>query len=179
MSSSVAPFSSYPQSVPASGSFPISQLFASGSQSIGASASVSVLPLNLQGWFPLVLTDLISLQSKGLSKVLSRTTVQLHQFFGDQPSLCPDLTSINDYWKSHSFHYTDLCQKSDCFLIHCLGWSKLFFQEARVFQFCDCSHCIVLEPREMKSDSFHIFPICLPLSESTKCHDLHFLNAEF
>ena len=85
ISSSVTPFSSFPQSFPASGSFPMSWFFASGDQSIGASASV--LPMNIQGWFPLGLTGLISLQSKGLSRVLSSTTVQKHQFFNAQPSL--------------------------------------------------------------------------------------------
>ena len=79
ISSSVVPFSSYLQSFPASGSFPMSQLFPSGGQSIGASASTSVLPMNIQGWFPLGLTGLISLQSKGLSRVFSNTTVQKHQ----------------------------------------------------------------------------------------------------
>ena len=87
ISSSVIPFSSCPQSFPASGSFPMNQLFTSDGQSIGASSSASVLPMNIQGWFPLGLTDLISLQSKGLSRVFSNTTVQKHQFFGSQPSL--------------------------------------------------------------------------------------------
>ena len=87
-SSSVVPFSSCPQAFPASGSFPMSWLFISGGQSIGASASVSVLPMNIQGWFPLGLTGLISLLSKGLSRVFSNTTAWKHQFFGAQPSLC-------------------------------------------------------------------------------------------
>ena len=86
MSSSVISFSSYPQSFPASGSFSMSQLFTSGGQSIGASASASVLSVNIQGWFPLALTGLILL-SKGLLRVFSSTTVQKHQFFGSQPSL--------------------------------------------------------------------------------------------
>ena len=73
------------QSFPASGSFQMSQFFTSGGQSLGASASASVLPMNIQGWFPLGLTGLISLLSKGLSRVFSRTTVQRHQFFGTQP----------------------------------------------------------------------------------------------
>ena len=73
------------QSFPASGSFPVSQPFASGGQSTGASASASILPMNIQNWFPLVLTGLISLQSKGLSRVFSSTTVQKHQFFGSHP----------------------------------------------------------------------------------------------
>ena len=84
ISSSVSPFSCCPQSFPASRSFPMSQLFTSGGQRIGASASV--LPMNIQDWFPLGLTGLISMQSKGLSRVFS-TTIQKHQFFSAQLSL--------------------------------------------------------------------------------------------
>ena len=86
ISSSVVPFSSCPQSLPASGSFPVSQLFAWDGQSTGVSASASFLPKNTQGWSPLEWTGWISLQSKGLSRVFSNTTVQKHQFFGAQPS---------------------------------------------------------------------------------------------
>ena len=86
ISSSVVPFSSSLQSFPASGSFPMSQLFASGGQSIGASASTSVLPKNTQDWSPLGWAGWISLQSKGLSRVFSNTTVQKHQFFSTQLS---------------------------------------------------------------------------------------------
>ena len=86
MSSSVTHFPCN-QSFPESGSFPMSQLFASGGQSNGASASASVLPMNIQGWFPSGLTGVISLQSKGLSRVFSSTTVWKHQFFSAQPSL--------------------------------------------------------------------------------------------
>ena len=78
---------SCPQSFPASGSFPMSQFFTSGGQSTGASASASALPLNIQDWFPLRLTDLISMLSKGLSRVFSSTTIWRHQFFSDQPNL--------------------------------------------------------------------------------------------
>ena len=81
ISSSVVPFSSHLQSFPASGSFPVSQFFASGGQSIGVSASASVLPMNFQDGFPLGWTGLISLQTKGLSRVFSITTVQKHQFY--------------------------------------------------------------------------------------------------
>ena len=87
ISSSVVPFSFCPQSFPASGSFPMSQLFTSGGQSIGVSASTSALPMNTQDWFTLGWTGWISLQSKGLSRVFSNTTVQKHQFFGAQLSL--------------------------------------------------------------------------------------------
>ena len=87
ISSSVVPFSSCLQSFPASGSFPMSQLFTSGDQGIGVSASASVLPVNIQDWSPLGWTGLMSLLSKGLSKVFSNTSVQKHQFFGAQPFL--------------------------------------------------------------------------------------------
>ena len=86
ISSSVVPFSSCPQSLTASESFPMSQLFAWGGQSIGVSGSALILPMNIQDRFPLGWTDWISLQSKGLSRVFSSTTVQKHQFFGAQPS---------------------------------------------------------------------------------------------
>ena len=89
ISSSVIPFSSHLQSFPASGSFQMSQLFTSGGQSNGVSASPSVLPMNIQDWFPLGLTGWISLLSRGLSRVFSNTTVQKHQF-GTQPSICSD-----------------------------------------------------------------------------------------
>ena len=86
ISSSIVPVSSCPQSLPASESFPMSQLFAWGGQSTGVSALASVLPMNTQDWFPLDWTGWISLQSKGLSRVFSNTTLQKHQFFGAQPS---------------------------------------------------------------------------------------------
>ena len=91
-----------PSTFPTSGSFQMCQLFASGGQSIGASASASVLPMNSQDWFPLGLTNLISLQSKGLSRVFSNTTVQKHQFFALSFLHSPTLTSIHDHWKNHS-----------------------------------------------------------------------------
>ena len=86
ISSSVVPFSSYPQSLPASESFPMSQLFAGGGQSTGVSALASFLPKNSQGWSPSEWTGWISLQSKRLARVFSNTTVQKHQCFGTQPS---------------------------------------------------------------------------------------------
>ena len=102
ISSSVITFSSYPQSLPASESFPMSQLFAWGGQSTGISALASFLPKKSQGWSPSQWTGWISLQSKGLSRVFSNTTVQKHQFFSTQLLHCPTLTSINDHWKNHS-----------------------------------------------------------------------------
>ena len=100
ISSSFVPFSSCSQSFPTSGSFQMSQLFSSGGQNIGVSASTSVLPMNTQDWSPLGWTGWISLQSKGLSRVFSNTTVQKHQFFSLLYS--PTLTSIHDHWKNHS-----------------------------------------------------------------------------
>ena len=97
ISFSVVPFSSHLQSVPASESFPMNQFFASGGQSIGVSASTSVLPMNTQDWSHLGWTGWISLQSKGLSRVFSNTTVQKHQFFGTQLLQSPTLTSIHDH----------------------------------------------------------------------------------
>ena len=93
ISSSAVPFSSCPQSFPASGSFQMSQLFTSGGQRIGVSASASVLPMNTQDWSPLGWTGWISLQSKGLSRVFSNTTVQKHQFFSLSFLYNPTLTS--------------------------------------------------------------------------------------
>ena len=110
----VIPFSSCLQSFPASGSSSMSQLFASGGQRIRASAWASVFPMNIQDWFPLGRTGWISLQSKGLSRVFSNTTVQKHQFFSAQ-LYSPTLKSIHDYWKNHSFEYLDLCWQSDVF----------------------------------------------------------------
>ena len=97
--SSLVPFSCL-QSFPASGSFPKSQFFTSGGQRIGVSASASVLPMNIQGWFPLGWTGWTFLQSKGLSRVSSSTTVQKHPFFGTQLSL----------W-SNSYIHTQLLEK--------------------------------------------------------------------
>ena len=111
ISSSITPFSPCLQSFPVSRSFPMSHLFTSGGHSIGVSASV--LSVSIQGLFPLGLTGLISLQSKGLSRVFPSSTIRKHQSF----SLLygPTLTSIHDYWKNHSFDYTDLCRQGDVF----------------------------------------------------------------
>ena len=102
ISSSIVPFSSCLQSFPASGSISMSPFFPSGGQSIGASASV--LPMNMQDWYPLGWTGWVSLQSKGLSRVFSNTTVQRHQL---------TLTSILDYWKNHSFDWREICWQTN------------------------------------------------------------------
>ena len=124
ISFSVTTFSSCLQSFPASRSFPMSWLLALGGQSIGGSASASVLPMNIQGWFPLGWTGLTSLLSKGL-KVFSSTTVWKHQFFGIQPSLWSN-SHIHSWLleKPKLWLYGFLLAKWYlCFLIHCLGLS--------------------------------------------------------
>ena len=102
IASSATPFSSCLQPFPVAGSFQMSQFFSSGGQSIGASASASVLPMNIQDWFPLEVTGLISLQSRGLSRVFNTqfkniSSLALSLLYG------PTLTSIHDYWRNHSF----------------------------------------------------------------------------
>ena len=135
ISSSVIPFSSCLQSFPASGSFPMSQLFTSGGQSIGVSALASVLPMNIQDCSPLGWTDWISLQSKGLSRVFFNTTVQkpsvlrCSAFFIGQhshPYMTTGKTIPLTSW-------TFVGKIMPLLLICCLGWSELFFQRARVF----------------------------------------------
>ena len=113
ISSSVIPFSSCLQSLPASGSFPMSQLFAWGGQNTGVSASVSVLPMNTQDCAPLGRTGCISLQSKGLSRVFSNTIVQKHQFSVLSFLHSSTPTSIPDHWKSNSLDQMDLCWQSN------------------------------------------------------------------
>ena len=122
ISTSVITFSSCPQSFPTSGSFPMSWLFASGGYSIGASASASVLPMNIQSWFPLGLTGLISVQSKGLSNIFYRTTIRKHQFFGVQPSLWSNshiCTWDHLHWDQQNQKFIT---NSRIFSPRCLNW---------------------------------------------------------
>ena len=113
ISSFVIPISSCLQSSSASGSLLTSRVFASDGQSIGTSASALVLLMNIQGWFSLGLTGLISLQSKRLSRVFSNNTVRKHKFSSTQPSLWSNSHTLHNYLKNHSFDYTDLCLQSD------------------------------------------------------------------
>ena len=119
----------------------MSKIFTSSGQSIGASALASVFPMNIQGWFPLELTSLTSLQSQGLSKVLSNTTIWKHQFFSTQPSYGTTLTSVHDCWKIYSFDYKDFvswgcyifwpCEDQEYFLFNIWAslhkWSILYW----------------------------------------------------
>ena len=115
ISSSVTLFSFCCQSLSASGSFPLSQLFASSSHSIGVSVSAPVLPKSIQGWFPLRLTGLISLLSRGLLRVFSSTAIQSISSSALCLLYCPALTSIYDYRKDHILDYLDLCWQSNVF----------------------------------------------------------------
>jgi len=124
--SSVVPFSSYLQSFPASESFPISQFFTSGIQSIEVSALASIFSMNIQDWFPLGWTGFISLQSKWLSRVFSSTTVQKHQFFSAQHSLIQLLTPYMTTGKIivlTRWTFVGQVTNVSTFLICCLGWS--------------------------------------------------------
>ena len=112
ISSSVIPFSRL-QSFPPSGSLLTSWPFSSGGQIIGASASISALPMNIQDWFPSELTGLISLQYKGLSRVFSNTTVQKHQLLALSLLYGPTLRLIHGYWKNYSVDYADFCWQSN------------------------------------------------------------------
>ena len=113
ISSSIVPFSSCLQFFPASGYFPRSQFFASGGQSIAASASASVLPMNIQDWFPLEFTGWISLQSKGLSRSSPAPQFKIINSSVLKFLYSPTLTSIHDYWKNQSFDQTNICCQSN------------------------------------------------------------------
>ena len=182
ISSSVIPFSSCPQSFPASGSFPVSQFFASDDQSIGASASV--LPINLQDCFPLGLTDLNSLLSKGLSRVFSNTTVQKHQFYGNSAFfmvqiLHPYMTT----WKTIALTRQTFVGKVMSLLFNMLSRLVHSFpsKEQASFNFMAAvTICSDFGAQENKvSHCFHCFTIYLSWSDGTGCYDLHFLNVEF
>ena len=171
-----------PSVFPASGSFLMCQLFTSGSQSIGVSASASVLPKSSQGWFPLGLTSLISFQSKGLSRLFSNTTVQEHHFFSAQPSLW--FSSHIHTWlleKPRLWQYGSwLAKWCLCFLIHYVRHSFSFKEQASFNFMAAVTICSDFGAHKNKvSHCFHFFP-CI-------CHEvigpdamiLVFLNVEF
>ena len=166
---------------PRSGSYPISWFFASGPQSIGASASALVLPMNIQGWFPLGLTGLISLQSKGLAQVFSNTTVQSINSSALSLLYSPTLTSIHDQWKNHSLTRRTFVGKVMSLLFNMLSRLVItFFPRSKHLNFMAaitiCSNFGA--PQNKVWHCFHCFPIYLPWSDGTRCHDLHFLNVE-
>ena len=160
VSSSVVLFSSHLQSFPASGSFQMSQFFASGGQRIAVSASASVLPVNIQDWSPLGWTGWISLQSKGLSRVFSNTTVQKHQFFSTQLLYSLTLTSIPDHGKNHSLDETDLCWQSNVSAFNMLSRLVITFlprSKSLLISWLQSPSAVILEPPKIKS-LFPLFP---------------------
>ena len=182
ISSSVVPFSSRLQSFPALGSSPVSQFFSSGGQSIGVSASASVLPMNTQDWSPLGWTGWISLQSKGLARVFSNITVQKHQSSVLSFLYSPTLTFIHDNWKDHSFDYTDLCRQCLCFFNMPSRLVIAFLPKSKhlLISWLQSPSTVIWEPnRNWKKPCFHCFLISLPWGDGTGCHDLSFLNVEF
>ena len=159
ISFSVVPFSSCLQSFPVSGSFPMSQLFASDGQSSGASASASILPMNIQDWFPLGLTGLIShprdsQESSPAPQLESINSLALSLLYG------PALTSVHDYWKNHSFDYMDLCCQNDVsfnmlsrFVIAFLPMSKCL-----LISWLQSPSTVILEPKKINLPLFPLFP---------------------
>ena len=165
----------------------MSWLFASGGQSIGALASSSVLPVNIQGWFSLGLTGLISLQSKRLSRVFSSTTIWKHQFFSTQSSL----------WSSSHIHTWLTTGKAISLITIQTFVSKVIFLLFNMLSFrfviaflprnkrvlilrLQLPSAVILEPKKRKSVTASTFsPFFLPWSDGTRCHDLHLLNVEF
>ena len=148
-----------PSIFPASGSFPMCWLFTSGGQSIGDSASV--LPMNIHGWFPLALTGLISMLSKGLSRVFSNITVQKHHFFITQPSFGPTFTSVYAYWKNHSFDYTDFVGKVMSLLFNTLSRFAIAFLPRNKhlwISWLQSPSAVILEPRKIKYVTVSVFP---------------------
>ena len=183
ISSSVVLFSSCPQSLPASGSFPMSQFFTWGGQSTGVSASLSVLPKNTQDWSPLGWTGWISLQFKGLSRVFSNTTVQKHQFFGAQ--LSSQSNSHIRYvttGKTTALTRWTFVGKVISLLFNMLPRLVITFllrNKHLLISWLQSPSAVILEPQKNKVwHCFHCFPIYFPWSDGSRCHDLSFLNIE-
>ena len=185
ISSSVSPFSYYPHSFLASGSFLMSWLFASGGQSIGALVSVSVLTMSIQGRFLLGLPGLISLLSEGLSRIFSNTTGQKHQFFNSQPSLWCN-SSCHQYMTTGKTTaltiWTYVCKVISLpfnmlskFVIAFLPRSKHL-----LISWLQSPSAVIFEPQKIKFVyCFHCFSIYLPRSNGTRGYDLSFLNVGF
>ena len=172
ISSSVILFSACPKSFPASRSFQMSQLFASGGQNIGVSASTSALPMNTQDWFPLGWTGGISLQSKGLSIVFFNTTIQKYQFFGAQLSLRSNSHIHGKTGKTIALTRRTFVGKVMSLLLNML--SRLFIaflprSKHLLISWLQSPSAVILEPKNIHC--FHCFPIYLPWSDGTGCHD--------
>ena len=181
ISSSVIPFSSCLQSFPASGSFPMSQFFASGGQSIGALALASVLPVSIQDWFPLGLTGWIPLQSKGLSRVFSNTTVQKHLFSGSAFFIVQLSHPYVTTGKTIAYTRRTFFGKVMSLLLNMLSRLVITFlprSKCLLISWLQSPSAVILEPKKIKSATVSSFPVYFPWSDGTRCHDLRFLNVE-
>ena len=182
ISSSVVPFFSCPQSFPASGSFPVNWLFASGGQSITASTSAWVLPMNIQGGFSLGFTGLISLNYRGLSRVLqhhsSKASVLQHSaLFMVQFSHWYMTTG-----KAIALTIGTFVGKVMSLLFNVLPSFVIAFlprSKSLSISWLQLPSIVILEPKKIVYHCFHCFPISLPWSDGTGCHDLSFVNVEF
>ena len=176
ISSSDALFSC-PQPFLASRTFPKSPLFASDDQNTGASASISVLPMNIQCWFPLRLTGLISFLSKGLSGVFSSTTVWRYQFFGILLLYGPAFTTVHDHWDNHSLDYMGLVGRVMSLLFSTLSLLVIAFLlriNCLLLSWLQSSSAVILEPKKRKSVTISTFSPYLPWSNGVGCHDFSF-----
>ena len=182
ISFSAVPFSSCLQFFPASVSFPMSQFFGSGGQSIGVSASASVLPMNIQDWFPLRWTSWISLHFKGLSRFFSNTIFQKHQFFGAQLSLWSN-SHIHTWLLEKTIALTrqTFVGKVTSLLLNMLSMLVIAFlprSKHLLISWLQSPSAVILEPLKIVCHCFHCFPVYLPWSDRTGYHDLSFLNVE-
>ena len=157
----------------------VSQFFASGGQSIGASASTSVLPVNIQDWFPLGWTGWISLQSKVLLRVFSNTTIQKYQFFSAQLSLQSNSHPYVTTGKTIAFTRRTFVGKVMSLLFNMLSRLVIaFLPRSKNLNFM-AAVTICSDFGDQENKVCHCFPICLPWSDGTGCHDFRFLNVEF
>ena len=173
ISSSDALFSFCSKSSPASGTYPVSWLLASGDGNTGASASASVLPIKFQGWFPLRLTGLISSLSKGLSGVFSSTTFQRHQLSGALPSYSSALTTICDHWEDHSLDYIDFNGRVMSLLFNTLSRFVTDFlprSNHLLISWLQSLYVVILEPKKRKSVTTFTFSPSI-------CHEIMGLDA--
>ena len=173
-----------PSIFPSNRVFQMSQFFTSAGQSIGVTASASVLPMNIQNWFPLGWTGWISLQSKGLSRVFSNTTVQKHQFFGTQLSLSSN-SHIHTWLLEKPYLWTrrTFVGKAMSLLLNMLFRLVITFlprSKRLLISWLQSPSAVILEPRKIKSLIVSIVsPSNCHGSDGTRCHDLSFLNVEF
>ena len=157
--------------------FPVSQFFPSGDQSIEITASASVLPVNIQDWF--FYGWLVWFPCSPRVSQESSQTPQFKSSWALSSLYGPTLTSVHDYWKNHSFDYTDFVGKVMSLLFSMLFRLVIAFlprSKHLLISWLQSSSAVILEPKKIKS---HCFPICLPWNDGTGCHDLNFLNVQF